>query len=88
MRPSSPTFSQLYPQSWRKVRVVTGTTGVISHQGDPQDKIVSALARGRRLSRQALEPTCSFPEKSRATEVSAPTTPNTMTVATYKHVYM
>jgi len=80
-------FSQLCPQNRRKVHTGTGATGVASHQETPRGVIVSALARRRRLNRQTLKPACSFPEKDRATKVSALTTPDTTTVVTYKHAY-
>jgi len=84
---SNPTFSRLYPRNQRKVRASIVATGVISYQGTPRDEIVSTLIRGCRLSRQALEPACSFPWKEWATKVSALTTPNMTSATTYKHAY-
>ena len=84
----APVKSQLYPQSRRKVCAGTVASGIISHQETPRDNRVSAPIHQSRLCHRALEPTCSFPEKDRAMEVSALTTPNVVSAMEYKRARM
>jgi hypothetical protein len=88
VRPSNPTFHQLYPQIQRKVHIGTVATSMASRQKAPRGIMVSAPTYGRRLTRQALELASSFLEKGWAMEVSAETTPDMTTAKTYRCAYL